>query len=499
MFPSSDSVARNPGAAFTVVTGVRHEPPTPARPHLVPSAVRVFLACSLLGAIPSLAGPTATTPGWSQWRGPDRAAHAPAFHAPDEWPEKLTRVWRVEVGAGLSSPVVSDGRVCLLTREGDDEVASCRSLADGKLLWRQTYPSRFYANGGAVNPRLYPVSQGRGPFATPVLQDGRLLTLGVSRILSSFDAATGELKWRRQFLPVEVPAKPVFVCSPCGCADDDKKFDAPGVCPSCGMGLSAQGVETAAKSGGGNYYGAASSPLVVGDLGVVHVGNLTSGLMVGFDPASGEERWRWEGPVIGYSSPVIATIHNVRLVVTMTRTAVVGVDAASGRPLWSFPVANNAHMVTPIVLDDLVIGAEYRGRTFAVRVSRTETGWSAKEAWENTDETQWFGSPVLDGNRLYGFFFAHKGQFAALDARTGATLWASDGRQGDSAMVVAATADLVALTSGGELVVFRKGPDRFEPVRTYQVADSPAWTYPVLLDRQVLVKDESDLTLWSVD
>ena len=73
--------------------------------------------------------------------------------------------------------------------------------------------------------------------------------------------------------------------------------------------------------------------------------------------------------------------------------------AASGQPLWSFPVTNNAHMVTPIVLDDLVICAEYQGRTFAVRVTRTDADWSAEQAWENTEQTQWFGSPVLEGDQ----------------------------------------------------------------------------------------------------
>jgi hypothetical protein len=28
-----------------------------------------------------------------------------------------------------------------------------------------------------------------------------------------------------------------YVCPPCGCSADDKEFDAPGVCPACGMEL----------------------------------------------------------------------------------------------------------------------------------------------------------------------------------------------------------------------------------------------------------------------
>ncbi|HXV76909.1 MAG TPA: PQQ-binding-like beta-propeller repeat protein [Candidatus Polarisedimenticolaceae bacterium] len=462
------------------------------------SALQSALAVAAFAAVPASAGER-PAPAWAQWRGPDRAAHALDFDAPDAWPEKLTRVWRVEVGAGVASPVVAAERVCLLTRDGDDETASCRRLEDGSLIWSRSYSSPFYANGGAINPRWYPVSRGRGPFATPVLHDGRLLTLGVDRVLSSFDAATGELVWQRRFIPVDVPAKPVFVCRPCGCVDDGKKFDSPGICPACGMGLSAEGIETAATTSGGNYYGAASSPLVAGDLGVVHVGNPTRGLLVGFDPTSGEERWRWEGPVVGYSSPVMATIHDERQVVTMTRTAVVGVSAATGRPLWTFAIDNNAHAATPVVLGDLVICSEYRGRTFAVRVAKIETGWEATLAWANPEMTQWFGTPVLDADRLYGFFYSRRGQLAALDARTGETLWTDEGRQGESAAVVAAGNELLALTNDGRLLVFGKAADSHRPIRSYELTDSPAWTYPALVGRDLLIKDEAALTRWSVD
>ncbi len=44
------------------------------------------------------------------------------------------------------------------------------------------------------------------------------------------------------------PARPVYVCPPCGCASDSKSFDAPGVCPDCRMGLVRKGPTRAPRN-----------------------------------------------------------------------------------------------------------------------------------------------------------------------------------------------------------------------------------------------------------
>ena len=53
---------------------------------------------------------TATAQEWTQWRGPARDGVVTSKNAPSAWPESLKRTWRVEIGEGYSSPVVSGGR-----------------------------------------------------------------------------------------------------------------------------------------------------------------------------------------------------------------------------------------------------------------------------------------------------------------------------------------------------------------------------------------------------
>ena len=107
-------------------------------------------------------------------------------------------------------------------------------------------------------------------------------------------------------------------------------------------------------------------------------------------------------------------------------------------------------------------------------------------------------SPVVAGDRLLGFSNQRKGQVVALDAKTGRSLWESEGRLGDSGAVVLWGEWLLVLTSEGELIVMEAGAESFSPVRRYTVANTPTWAHPIPTSSGILVKDESSLSLWKL-
>src|SRR5262249_11964558 len=71
---------------------------------------------------------------WPPWRGPNRHGVPSSFTAPPVWPDKLKTIWKIPVGVGHSSPVVAGRRVFLLSRQEENEVASCFDFDTGKLL-----------------------------------------------------------------------------------------------------------------------------------------------------------------------------------------------------------------------------------------------------------------------------------------------------------------------------------------------------------------------------
>ncbi|MGH7494488.1 MAG: PQQ-binding-like beta-propeller repeat protein [bacterium] len=437
---------------------------------------------------------------WPQWRGLHRDGRVQEFSVPAAWPDSLKLVWKIEAGAGLSSPVVADGKVYLITREGDDEIVSSYRLADGGRIWQQRYASPFVPNAQAMSTRHFPASRGKGPFATPIIHGNRLYTLGVDRVLSCFDKNTGALQWRHHYLKQEIPTKIVYECQPCGCSEDGKEFEQAGNCSACRMALGAKGLETSASLGDqGNYYGTAASPLIEGNIGIVNIGNLKGGDLIAFDLISGKEKWRWHGPAPSSSSPVMATLHGSRQVVVLTRDNLAGVDVKNGAGLWHYAIESNAQVVTPIVFEDLVIFSAYRSPTTAVHVKKDGSSWSAEKAWSTNEVTLYMSTPVLIGEKLYGLSYTNRGQFFAMEARSGKVLWASDGRQAQNAAILSIGDELLALTDEAELIAMAREGGAYQQLADYQVAGSPTWAHPVLWGNNILVKDETHLTLWRVD
>jgi len=402
--------------------------------------IRYLITIALL-----MIGQSAAAQDWSQWRGPSRDGIVPAASAPSSWPASLRRAWRVETGEGYSSPVVSHGSVFVHSRKDPEEIVIAVNLATGKLLWEQKYQADFKKN-------QYAVKMAKGPNATPLVFGNRLFTLGVTGILNAWDTATGRRIWTKDF------SKTI---------DTSKMF--------CGT---------------------AASPLEVGGRVVVQTGSdIYGGQLVAFEPATGKVVWEWKGLGPGYASPVIIEIAGRKQIATLTNGSIVGVDAMTGVELWSAPFVDEWHenIVTPLWTGSHLIVSGPRQGTHAFALSQTAGKWSATEAWKNADVTMYMSSPVYGDGLIYGLSARKKGQFVALDAKTGALRWATEGREGDHASVLLTPRHLVYLTNGADLIVAQRGAAAFTIEKRYEVADAETWAMPVLLGSDLLVRDTAGL------
>jgi outer membrane protein assembly factor BamB len=355
-------------------------------------------------------------------------------------------VWTVDAGIGHSSPVVVGNRVFLFSRIGEQEAVTAYDLASGKQVWRQSHDAPYQMNPAAT-------SHGKGPKSTPAVQDGRLFTLGISGILSAYDAASGKVLWRHDF------AKEFKNTSP--------------------------------------DYGASMSPIVDGANVIAHVGGGGGGAIIAFDAASGSRKWTWKGDGPAYASPVIATLGKARQLITQTQSHIIGLAAADGRELWRIPFTTDydQNIVTPVVVDGLLIYSGLSKPTTAVRVTEKGGTWVTEQVWQSADVPMYMNSPVVAGGILYGLTHRNRGQFFALDLSSGKQLWTSPPRQGENAALVAAGGLLIATTTDGELVVMRQGR-AYDLIREYTLADSPIWAHPAFAAGTILIKDAARLAAW---
>ncbi|PYP83564.1 MAG: hypothetical protein DMF61_22625 [Blastocatellia bacterium AA13] len=387
---------------------------------------------------------------WSQWRGPARDGVTGSFRPPSAWPDKLKLRWRVPVGIGHASPVVSGKRVFQFSRQDEQEVAACLDLESGRVLWRDSYPVSYTMNPAATG-------HGKGPKSTPVVAGNKLYTLGISGVLSCYDASTGKVVWRKEF------SKQFKSTSP--------------------------------------LYGVAMSPIVEGGLVIAHVGGQDGGALMAFDAESGRLKWTWNGDGPGYASPILVEAAGVRQVVTQTQQNIIGVALSTGRLLWRIPFSTEyvQNIITPVVFKQMIILSGVDKETTAIRIVKSGASWQTEQVWKNDQVSMYMSSPVVSGHLLVGLSHKKKGQFFCLDARTGKTLWTSEGRDGDNAAIIAAGDLILALTTDADLIVSRKSASGLEPVKRYSVAENATWAHPAVAGNQILIKDVSNLALWSFD
>jgi glucose dehydrogenase len=105
---------------------------------------------------------------------------------------------------------------------------------------------------------------------------------------------------------------------------------------------------------------------------------------------------------------------------------------------------------------------------------------------------------VLDGV-LYGLSTKARGQFYAIDAKTGQVLWLGTPREADNTALVKAGQLLFFLNDDAELIVARANRKAFDPIARYVVADSATWAQPAISGERIFVKDTTSLTLWTID
>jgi outer membrane protein assembly factor BamB len=373
-----------------------------------------------------------------QWRGQQRDGSASAFVEPQQWPGALTRRWKVDVGEGYGTPLIVGDVVYVFTRVGEQEGITALDASTGRQRWRTSYPAPY-------TPSKPAEQHGPSPKATPLYHEGRVFSLGISGIVCAFDARTGKQLWQSP-APKEAP-----------------------------------------------FYGAAVSPLAYHDLVILHPGDY--GPLTAFDTRSGAVKWT-VGSGGFFASPILVTLEGTIQVVSVTQDFVIGVSL-DGAILWRFPYDGKNGSVTPLLNTDTII-LNTPERVIAFRPRLRDGAWNVETLWETKDVSTYLSTPVVVDNVLYGLSTKQRGQFYAIDAKTGQILWLGTPREADNTALVKAGRLLFLLNDDAELIVAGANQKAFNPIARYTVADSATWAQPAISGDLIFIKDVGTLTLWTV-
>jgi len=381
---------------------------------------------------------------WPQWRGTNREGKVTGFVVPQSWPKQLTEKWKITVGTGDATPALVDGNLYVFTRKDADEVIMCLNAGSGKEIWRDTYSAQAVTGAASRHP---------GPRSSPTVAFGKVITLGVSNILSCLDAATGKVLWRNNEYAGEVP-----------------------------------------------QYFAAMSPIVIDGMVIAHLGGNEEGAIIAFDLEHGSQKWKWSGDGPAYASPVLMVVNNTKIIVVQTKTNMVGIAVADGKLLWKIPSPAERRFynsATPIIHDQTVIFTGQGTGTRAVTIQKNGNNFIATERWRNEDLGTAYNTPVLKDGWLFGL--SDRGKLFCMNAETGKTAWIDDTDYKNFGSILDAGSIMLALPSNSELIVFKPDSKEFTEVAHINVADTPTYAHPVIAGKSIFVKDEESLAMLVIE
>ena len=408
---------------------------------------RILLQTALVGGLLLTSAATVSAQDWPQWRGANRDGKAEAFKAPKTWPAQLTQKWKQTVGLGDTTPALVGDSLFVFSRVDAEENVICLNVADGKEVWRQKYEA---PQPGSPSGRDHP-----GPRSSPAVADGKVVTFGVTGILTCWNAADGKQLWQKK----DATTWPRFYTS--------------------------------------------CSPLITDGLCVVQVGGSQDGGVAAYDLKTGDEKWHWTGAGPGYSSPVIMTVAGVKMVVAMTEKNVVGISLADGRLQWQTPftaqgMAYNA--ATPIVDGDTLIYAGQGRGIHAVKIARAADVFTVTDLWTAAEISPQFNTAVLKEGFLYGI--TGRSTFFCVNAKTGAVAWSDADSKGQPAgygSVVDAGSVLLALTPASQLYVVQPSDKAYTELAKIKVAEGGTYAYPVVSGNRLFIRDRDSLALLTVE
>jgi outer membrane protein assembly factor BamB len=399
-------------------------------------------------------GSAAIAADWPQWRGPNRDAISVEAGLLKKWPAEGPAVlWRTDgIGMGYSTPSVAGGKIFLMSNEGlEAEFVRAYSLADGKLLWSSEKVGRV---GNPGQQPSYPAAR-----CTPAVDGDVLYAVGSDGDMVCLETATGKVKWKKSLR---------------------KDF--------------------AGKPGEWAY---SESPVVDGNKVIVTPGG-PEATVLALDKATGEVVWKYAAPgadEAGYSSPMIVELEGVRQVVQFIGKGLVGLDAATGKQLWSFAdTSGRANMTTPVIRDGLIYTGGGLGLGGVAKVSKSGDAWTATKVYTDKKLPQSSGGSVLIGDYMYG---ASSAGLMCIEFKTGQVKWQDKSVGGCS--IVAADGLLYLHGESGAVALVSPTPDGYKEIARFTPPNLPARTpkdkayaHPVVVDGKLLIRDGRALICYDV-
>lgn len=316
---------------------------------------------------------------WPQFRGANRDGISTATGLMRSWPEGGPRVlWSTEVCQGYAGPAIVGGRVYFndYDQKKSEWLVRCLALADGEEQWTFREAKEIRANHGITR-------------TVPAVDDKYVFAIDPKCVFHCLDAKTGNEVWSKKLVEEYKARIPAWYNGQC--------------------------------------------PLIESDRVIIATGG--DALLVAYEKGTGKELWRTANPEnwpMSHVSLMPTELDGVRQYLYCTLKSIVGISAADGKILWTFPWKFNLAVApSPLAIGDgrIFVTSLYNADGVMLRVKRAGEEWQVEKVFVQPT-SEWNAevhTPILFEKHMFAVGKKSRGLFTCLDL-DGKIVWTSEGK-----------------------------------------------------------------------
>ena len=383
----------------------------------------------------------------SQWRGPNRDGKYLDKNLLKKWPEDGPKMlWSFE-GLGEGHGNVGIGRDKLFVCGMPDSIGFLYAFdLDGHLLWKKKYGLEWYKNY-------------TGARSTPAVVGDLVYFESGQGVVYCYNGDTGDLVWSIDLL---------------------KKFEANNI-----------------------KWGMAESLLIEGDIIYCTPGGKKHNV-VALNRYTGKIIWTSLGnrQPAAYCSPILINHNGTRLIVTMTASSIIGVDAYSGETYWAIEQRqrHQIHANTPVYFQGRILCSSSSDLTDVdgtVMLELSQNGKEANVVWRNVDFTNLMGGVILKDGYIYGAKY-RRSDWYCVNWQTGETKYISNALGGG--VIIYADGLFYCYSDRGEMALVQANEHEFEVISKFNVplGTMQHWAHPVIENGILYIRHGNALMVYDI-
>jgi len=216
--------------------------------------------------------------------------------------------------------------------------------------------------------------------------------------------------------------------------------------------------------------------------------------MVALDKNTGSLVWKAPSTneLAGYASVTLAEHQGLRMIITLTAKAMIGVNADTGELLWHVKHESYAdeNVMMPIYNDGQVFVSTLRAGSVKWKINVKDGKASVEELWRTQELDNHHGGVVLVKGNLYGTStFRNSNLWVCLDWETGEKHYTDKGVGKGS--LTYADSMLYTLSEGGVMGLVRPTPAGHKLVSSFKIpegGEGPSWAHPVVCGGRLYIR-----------